>query len=159
MLFDLASGHLERHAEAYATAATTLRQIGERVEDYRRELIMAEGVEWQAEAGDAFREVINRLHQPGEFLQRETSVLAAEADLIAKDLRATAETSRAIGGMMRSLSGVDLSLVNIGMGVERLKELRDEAAEALQSPHSMTEFVDRHGGVPEPLRRAAQWLW
>ncbi|NDK32648.1 hypothetical protein [Nesterenkonia haasae] len=150
---------LERAAEAYDAAAERLRGVLARLPHYLGELDLAEDVNWDSMASDAYRSVLGLLRLPAEVMMVEISTLASEANSIAADLRHYAQQARSLLTLLSAVPAVPLAPgAGPGIGGGQFEGLWHEARTALEGHASrFTEFIDRHGGIPsllhEDLRR------
>lgn len=159
MFIATAAAELDRTAAAYRAAGHVLRGIPDRAEQYLAQLQAAQQVNWNSEAGSAFRQALEGLRGPGTMLQDEAFHLAAAAETIAADLSSYAETARQLGTMVSLLSAVDITAVAQDVGAARLEGMRIAAAEAATDAGRLVGYVQDNDGVPPLLRDVVARLW
>lgn len=159
MLIATAATELESTAAAYRDVAKVLRNIPDRAEHYLSQLQSAQQVNWNSQAGTAFRQLLEGLRYPGNVLQTEASQLAGTAETIAADLSSYADTARQLGTLVSLLSAVDFTAVVQDLGAARLEGMRSTAAAATTDAARLVRYVQDNGGIPLLLREAADRLW
>lgn len=159
MFIATAAVELDRTAAAYRSAATVLRRIPDRAEQYLVRIQAAQQVNWHSEAGTAFRQLLEELRHPANVLQTEASQLAGTAETIAADLHSSAETARQLASMVSALTAVDFTAVAHDLGAGRLEGMRNAAAEATTGADRLVMYVQDNGGIPGLLREAASRVW
>lgn len=147
-MFSAAAAHLDRTAAIYDGVAVRYQRAADQGTGHRAQLVLARDVvQWNSQAGDAFRAVLDLLVSDSTAVQEEAAALAGEATAIAGVLREWAQVGRSLAAVLEAITGADVA----GVAGEAL--LR-RARAAVEDVTSLVSFIQDYGGLPAGLREA-----